>query len=48
MPELFGKLCLYGFGRTPNLIVVIAPIVKQLLIIELNGKLFLLEIEVNV
>ena len=38
MPKLFGKLCLYGFGRTPNLIVVIAPIVRQLLIVELSGK----------
>ena len=34
MPRLFGKLCLYGFGRTPILIVVIAPIVRQLLLIE--------------
>ena len=21
----FGKLCLYGFGRTPNLIVIMTP-----------------------
>ena len=43
-----GKLCLYGFRRTTNLIVVIAPILRQLLIIELNGKLLILVIEINV
>ena len=39
---------MYGFGHTPNLIVVIAPIVRQLLIIQLNVKLFLIVIEIDV
>ena len=38
MQKPFWKLCLYGFGCTPNLIVVIAPIVGQLLLIEPNVK----------
>ena len=46
MHKPFGKPCLYGFGRTPNLTVIMTPMERQLLIIELNGKLFLLATEI--
>ena len=36
--NLLESSCLYGFGRTPNLIVLMALIERQLLIIELNGN----------
>ena len=48
MHKPFGKLCLYGFGRTPSLIVIMIQMERQLLLIELNGKLLLFAMEINV